>query len=75
MSTELDELRACIAKLRTADRYLLAELILTDIRLEAIEQRETSRASQKAEYDRIRSEEAAAKKGKSARREATRAAG
>ena len=74
MNAELDELRARIAKLRESDRYLLAELILTDIRVESEKHRKANQAAQLADYEELRAEEAAARK-QTPRSEIARAVG
>lgn len=75
MASELDELRARISKLRDSDRYLLAEMILSDIRTQSEARRLESQKEMLADVEMIRAQEAAQRKALKPRSERTRAAG
>jgi len=76
MKSQLDELRERIAKLPESDRYLLIELMLSDIRTHREKVRREQEEAFKADIELIRAEEATRQHdSKSRRRRATRAAG
>ena len=57
MTSELDELRERIAKLPESDRYLLAEMILTDIRTQSDAQRLEYQQAMLEDYNAMLAEE------------------
>ena len=75
MTTELDALRVCVAKLPDSDRYLLAEMILTDIRAQRETRRQESQQAMSADVEMIRAEEAAQRIVLKSRSGRSRAAG
>jgi len=75
MTSELDKLRTRISKLNDSDRYLLAEMILTDIRIQQEAQRQEYQQALLADIEMIRAQEAAQRKALKTRSGRTRAAG
>ncbi len=75
MLSEFEELRASIAKLPDSDRYLLAEMILNDIRAQREARRQESQQAMSADVGMIRTEEAAQRNALKSRSGRTRAAG
>ncbi len=75
MLSEFEELRASIAKLPDSDRYLLAEMILNDIRAQREARRQESQQAMSADVGMIRTEEASQRNALKSRTGRTRAAG